>query len=89
MSQLLPAVQAVPVTAWWHWDKDRKGFVFNHIEDGWSTQERPHDPTGRRWTRGTWHRSLAELRLGCGVLGSPKLVLLQPRPDGELTSSLP
>lgn len=68
------------VTAWWRYDKERGGYAFNHIEDGWSERERPHDATGKRWTRGQWHRALAQLAPG-GLMGARKLVLLEPPPE--------
>lgn len=75
------------VTAWWRYDKDLGGYAFNHIEDGWSERDRPHDPTGKRWTRGQWHRCHAQLVPG-GLLGARKLVLLEPAPVEAAASEL-
>lgn len=50
-----------PVTAWHRHDKKSDKFLFNHIEDGESTAEKPEDTFGRGWKGQRWEKKAAML----------------------------
>ena len=73
---------AKPVTVWLIWtppEKSKAGktgkpgyWSFNHIEDGHSEAEKPHDAFNRGWSRGQWRQAHGHLG-ALGAWGSPKL----------------
>lgn len=52
-----------PITVWDTFDKEKEEFVFNHISDGWSDDEKPVPKfdSQKGWLKREWRKSYAHL----------------------------
>jgi hypothetical protein len=68
------------VTMWYRFDKERRGYTHNHLEDGHSMMDRPVDKLGLgRWQRGQWEKRHGFLVPG-GFMGAMRLQLNEVAP---------